>query len=296
VTSRGIEPRSDAHKLAGFGALRASLGLGDLDAPSFAPFSDLSPHFPYRLDQGPFGACGGHAPSAWLTIAASIAGVDLGFRGPPSQRHIYGGARARENPGSGPLRDTGVQPIDPILTVNEIGIRPMDTLRPDGSIDLTLDGRLSDVTAENVALRPTAMELASSLRHTVAGAYLIDPVDPHFAELVAAALSGDAVTGRKPRPVVITMFVDAAFEAGTSVVSGAPNFKDPKGGSHYVVIVGHQVTSAGLVFLILNSWGPEWGVSPPGGGARGFVWVKRDRLVAATSEAFGVDISLKAAT
>ena len=295
----GCKLRSAPHKVASFGAIHPVLGIGAAQVPTYATSSNLAPHCIYRLDQGRSKGCGGHAPAVWILIAASIAGIDLGFVGPPSQRHIYGAARAREAPGTAPLDDSGVEPADPIFAITEVGVRAMDH----GPVP-TPDGRMSDVTTAadlvhvgglpNVGLRPTASELATSMRDLIIGAYVIDPLDPNFLALLAATLTAE-------KPIAIALFVDSAFElwgdqGKTAPLQGAPNFADPKAGGHYVAIVGHQVQPDGsFAFLILNSWGALWGCPPPSGGLPGLIWVSGGWLVASATEAYGIDLAVKVA-
>jgi hypothetical protein len=309
---RGCEVRSADHKRARFGGIHLALGIALGAAPAYARSSDLTPHCQYRLDQGQSSACGGHAPAVWLLIAASIAGVDLGFAGPPSQRHIYGCARCVEDKGPGPLEDSGVEPADPIIAIASCGVRGMP-LTSTGTIALTADGRCSDVqTAEdlvdcpgavpNVGLRPTAAELAESARDLVLGAYAIEPTSQYFCELVAAALSGDPSKGIKPRPVAVCIWADDPFEkwgegdpiATKPPLAGAVQWGT--GGGHYVTIAGHTTLPDGtLAFLILNSWSAKWGVVPPSGGLAGLIWVTASWLKASASEAYGIDLMVKAA-
>jgi len=316
VRGLGCELRSAAHKVARVcGNIGAALAIASGGAPTFDPSSDLSPHCQYRLDQGRSSACGGHAPAVWLVIAASIAGIDLGFKGPPSQRHIYACSRALEGPGgTGPLDDTGVMPADPILAIQTMGIRGMDKgVNDNGAIVKTPDGRCSDVTTDadlkhvgssetgNVGLRPTAEELAASMRELVLGSHAIDPAAPYFLETLASALSGDANKGILPRPITATIFVDTPFDAwGDSPqpgpLGGTPNFADKNGGGHYVTIVGHRTEADGsLSFLILNSWSETWGVAPPSGGLPGLIWVTGAWLKASCSESYAIDLAVKVA-
>lgn len=304
MRSRGVKLRSADHKLAKFKSIRHMLAVAAHDPPTFNPSSDLTPHAPKKhLNQGRSGSCGGHAPAVWLFVAASIAGIALGFDGPPSPRLGYGGARCIEQPGAGPLQDSGVEPADPINAYATMGVAPM-------RCTLTPDGRYSDIwTAEDVenipgapaandSLRPTAEEDAECAKHLVLGAYTIDPLDPHFVQLVAAALSVG-------KPVTITAFVDSAFEDwgdndptdATPPLAVLPNYADPTGGGHYITILAHKTLQDGsLAFLIWNSWGKDWGVSCTGcPGEQGNIWVSDRWLAAACTEAYAGTLTVKAA-
>jgi hypothetical protein len=300
----GCKPRSAAHKLARFGLIHALIGTTAGVAPTFAPTSDLTPHCPYRLDQGRSSACGGHAPAIWVATCASIAGISLGFTGCPSPWFIYATARCQEDTGptGSPLADSGVEPADPINALADCGIVPM-------SPTSTPDGRCSDVwTADdvagianapppNVGNRPTAEQLAAAAKHLVVGAYVIDPAAAFFCELIAATLTAK-------KAVAACIFVDTPFEdwgngnppETTAPLGGKPNTNDPNGGGHYVTILAHKTLADGsLAFLIVNSWGESWGCGTPSNGPTGCIWVSGAWLAASASEAYGLTIETKAA-
>lgn len=301
----GCKLRSAASKLALMlemhGLIHAHIGAVHGGAIVFDPSSDLTgsvscAHF----DQGQSGSCGGHAPSIWLLVACASAGIALAFAGPPSPRFTYAVARSLTQPGTDPLTDSGVEPADPINGYEETGTIGM-------TVASTPDGRHSDIwTAADIggpsppandALRPTAGEDAVACKDLVVGAPVIDPGSPNFTKLVAAALT-------KKIPVVATIFVDTPFESWgeatprpTSPLGGAPNFSDPNGGGHYIVVLAHKTMPDGtLAFLIWNSWGEDWGVPSDGKpGESGNIWVSEAWLAASCSEAYGGVVSLRAA-
>jgi hypothetical protein len=315
---RGCELRSAPHKLARLPSIHALLGTTADVAPSYAPSSDLTAHLPNRLDQGFSGSCGGHAPAVWLFVACSIAGISLGFSGPPSPRGLYACSRAPHQPGTGPLEDSGVEAADPVDAAQTVGVRAME-------VTITPDGRRSDIwtTADlqqagivgvpaNDGYRPTAAEDLECAKHLVLGAYLIDTGSPFFTAIVAATLTA-------AKPVAVTCFVDMTFErwgdsdvAKAKPLDGSPNYQDPKGGGHYLTAMAHRTEADGrLAFLLVNSWGAVWGVTPPSlplvddrkpleaGEAlppeAGCIWVTETWLRAACTEATGITVGLKEA-
>lgn len=305
----GCDRHSDPKKLSALleknGTIHHAIGAVHGEEITFAPNSDLTIHAPpgpegrFHFHQGKTGSCGGHAIAMWIAICAAIRGYVFDFAGPPSPRGLYGGARSETQAPPAPLTDSGVQPADPINAAQTIGVRGM-------AVKLTPDGRYSDIwgpldveglsppVPANDSLRPTAAEDVVSSKDLVVGAYVIDPRSPNFTKLVAAALSAE-------KPVAATIFVDTPFEIwgdasptpNAPPLDGTPNFSDPDGGGHYVVILAHKTLATGkLAFLIWNSWGGEWGVPSAQMTEAGNIWVTEEWLAASCSEAYGGDLTI----
>lgn len=306
---RGCHLHSTPHKLDHFALVHTAIGATPGQAPAYAPSSDLSDRAPQdHLDQGSTGTCGGHAIAVWIAIALAYAGVSLDFSGVPSPHGIISATYRIEQPGDAPLKDTGVEPADPLLAIARTGVRAMEeNATPDGRFsDCVGPGDVRDLPGAlpNIQLRPTAPQDIAAQHNRLVGAYAIEPSDTLFTALLAACLTQE-------RPVAACIFVDSAFEAWgedsppatKAPLDGHPDWNDPNGGGHYVVIVAHKTVTAEmaaewasqgvtiavgtLVFLIWNSWGNGWGCPSPARPDRGGnIWVTETRLRAMTSESY----------
>lgn len=87
-------------------------------------------------------------------------------------------------------------------------------------------------------------------------------------------------------PVVIGMMVGPSFMQnmmGKDVWEPAPGDDQMSGfGGHAMCVVGYDDKKYGGAFLIMNSWGPEWGVN-------GFGWVRYNHFKYFVREAYGLE-------
>lgn len=87
-------------------------------------------------------------------------------------------------------------------------------------------------------------------------------------------------------PVVIGMMVGESFMQGMmgqDVWNPAPGDESQMGfGGHAMCVVGYDDKKYGGSFLIMNSWGPEWGNN-------GFAWVRYNHFQYFVREAYGVE-------
>jgi hypothetical protein len=87
-------------------------------------------------------------------------------------------------------------------------------------------------------------------------------------------------------PVIIGMMVGQSFMQsmqGQDVWQPEPGDENMMGfGGHAMCVVGYDDTKYGGAFLIMNSWGPEWGNN-------GFAWVNYSDFNTYVREAYGVD-------
>jgi hypothetical protein len=87
-------------------------------------------------------------------------------------------------------------------------------------------------------------------------------------------------------PVVIGMMVGQSFMQnmmGKDVWTPEPNDRSMMGfGGHAMCVVGYDDKKYGGAFLIMNSWGPEWGTN-------GFAWVRYPEFNYFVREAYGLE-------
>lgn len=87
-------------------------------------------------------------------------------------------------------------------------------------------------------------------------------------------------------PVVIGMMVGQSFMQGMlgqDVWNPEPGDDQQQGfGGHAMCVVGYDDTKYGGSFLIMNSWGPEWGTN-------GFAWVRYNHFKYFVREAYGLE-------
>lgn len=256
----------------------------------------LSAFIRWILDQGKTESCGGHGTSQLIYVALAALGILL--PGLPSPWDIWANVRAKEDGGTGPLADEGIDPVDLIDILVAEGIELMAVL-PDGSPKLSPDGRVSDVwSAGDVAgipnappandgARPTAKDDEASQARIVVGVERLDPAQADFEDQVASSIANDKA------PVGVGIHATAAFEAwGDSVTPGKAPLADATGFSgtdgHWVGVYDYRTESDGSrSFWIANSWG-AWGEC-------GGIWVTGAWLRAACMVALKFRCSLKAA-
>lgn len=87
-------------------------------------------------------------------------------------------------------------------------------------------------------------------------------------------------------PVVIGMMVGPSFMQemiGKEVWDPAPSDQNQMGfGGHAMCVVGYDDKQYGGSFLIMNSWGPQWGKN-------GFAWVRYEHFQYFVREAYGLE-------
>lgn len=256
-------------------------------AAPFAPASSLVPFKRVRLNQGQTESCPGAGTAALADTALAAAGSPLPFW--PSQKGIYGDTRAIEQPGTGPLDDSGADPVDLVTALSSEGVRAMPT-NPDGSPKLTPDGRVYDLWSAadvagvpnapppNVGDRPTAAEDEASQADLVLGVTLLDPAQPDWEDQVCASIDHDKA------PVGVGIHATRAFEEyGDAWTSAAPAFADPSGATttdgHWVGLYAYRTeTDGSRSYWLGNSWGP-WGDENGGIWVTG-AWLRETTMVA----------------
>lgn len=211
-------------------------------APSYPVACDWSSKEGPQEDQGQTGSCGGHGTSQGLMVAAAVQGILLGFV--PSPAGIYTVTRCLERVPGTPLTDSGVMPADIFNAIALWGVRPLGLGY--------FDGRLSDVSQENVNLEPDLNELETDATHLIVGSYRIDETQ---GDVLMQAYGAIAKLGA----IGVGIFVDTQFQQWQPSMGplNDVDLADPNGGGHWTTIDGYD--SAAGTFTILNSWGSSWG-------------------------------------
>jgi hypothetical protein len=216
-------------------------------ASSLPASASLQQFEPPREDQGQTSSCTAHAASAGLTTAFAAIGKPLGFV--PSPRAIYGVTRAIERSLATPegaepvLSDGGAELADVMSAIAQFGICPMATIPP--------DGRISDVTSDNVNLEPDLVQLTDAGTRLVIGVY---GVDPRQHDVCAAAIADG-------KPLYVAFYADKGFEnwVPSQAPYGAPIEAEPPPpgeGGHCVVIDAYTSNADGSrTWEVNNSWG-----------------------------------------
>jgi hypothetical protein len=247
-------------------------------ATSYVLPLDLSMFLPKEvLDQFNTNSCPGGGTACLLYVALACAGTPLPWI--PSPKGIYGDVRCIEQTGTGPLLDTGADPADLISSLASEGIRAMNP-------PVMPDGRVYDLSVENVGERPTLAEDEDSQRDIVLGTSLLDSSADDFIDQICGALAEKA-------PVGVGIHATPAFEAyGDNVVTDStPAFDDvtgvKKGDGHWVGVYAARQGVIGTELLLRNSWGPRWGLN-------GNVWVTANWLKTMCFVALKFKCTLKA--
>jgi hypothetical protein len=285
TSRRGTGLRVTPHRLHLLGAPHPEAAPGPITLPVA-----LRSYWPVRLDQGRSSTCGagGSAPAIYVALAA--AGTPLPFI--PSQHAIISACYAKEQPGDGPLEDTGIDVVDLIDVLARIGVEAMKPTR-------TPDGRCYDVwTAEdtaglalppgvpasNVELRPTLADDEACGRDLVLGVQRLDTGEADFAQHVAASLC-------EKKPVGVGIHATPYERAYEGATESTPALDDASGATesdlHWTVILDARQGPKGIEFWILTSWGA--------GGADGGVWVTEAWLTKMAVVALKFSCTLEAA-
>lgn len=283
MRARGFKPSAEHRK-------RLFSAPHPVAAPApYASAGSLRPFKPPRFDQGRSGSCGPHALSALLTTAAAAAGTPLPFI--PSPRGISSNTLAREQPGDGPLQDTGVAFADMMLAVSLEGIRAIEAPTPDGRFsDVWTDDDIQGIAGAppaNFGLRPTLAEDESSARILVLG-----PDELQRTALDLEAQMASALDNLKA-PIAIGIHATPEFEAyGENDQGGraydsydTASFSDNDG--HAVGLYDWRTELDGsLAFWLGNQW-PDWG------DADGGIWVSGRWARRTLLEAWRIRAALK---
>ena len=232
---------------------------------------DLRPYGAAVMDQGQSSTCYAHAPSAGLYGTAMGQGIQLAPWFPvsvPSQKGIADAvrmlARAKKLPPGykgelPPFVDEGAMPADVVEAIGTIGIRARRPLVPDdrnsdvdpatindeaGELDDLKEERQTILTAEHF-LDETASDYEAQLRATLAAKIWV--------------CSGIFCDTRGARSV-------EEWDPLTGPL-GEPDYADPDGGGHYIVICGYDTMLDGTTeWLWQNSWSWRWGLKGFGKG------------------------------
>jgi hypothetical protein len=281
VRSRGYRP-SPEHKRRTFSAPHP-----DALAGAIPPAAALRAFKPPTMDQGRSSACGPHGFAVLAYVACAAAGQPLPFV--PSPRVLYADTRSEEQPGDGPLEDSGVSPADLITAAAREGVSAIRAPTP--------DGRFSDVTTPedlvslpgasppNVALRPTLRDDEESGRMLMIGAQELQPLEPDFARQMAASIA------MYRAGVGLGLHATPGFEAWGEHPRGGLAYDDYDNASfthedgHFVALLDYRTELDGsLSFWLQNSWGEAWGESDGG------IWVSERWLRRSVMEAWRVRV------
>jgi hypothetical protein len=266
-------------------------------AAAFAIAASMVAFKKVKLNQGESDSCPGAGSSQAISVRLRAIGTPLAFE--PSPKNIYANVRAKEQPGTGPLEDSGADPVDLVDTLGSEGVEAMPT-NPDGSLKLTPDGRIYDLwsaddvasvpnaPAPNIGDRPTAKDDEASQADLVLGIARLDPAAADFEDQVCSAIDVEKA------PVGVGIHATPAFEAyGDAWTADAKPFADATGftdaDGHWVAVYAYRTEADGpRSYWLGNSWG-DWG------DADGGVWVTGAWLRASCMVALKFACTLKAA-
>ena len=225
---------------------------------------DLTQYGAGVMDQGASSTCYAHAPSAGLYGTAKGQGIQLAPWFPasvPSQKGIADAvrsiARARALPPGytgelPPFEDKGARPPDVVEAIGTIGIRARRALDP--------DDRNSDVDPDTINSEIGILGELEEERQTILTAeHFLDETKSDYEAQLRATLAAKIW-------VCTAIWVDTVgprsveqWDPSTGPL-GEPDYNDPDGGGHYIVICGYDTLTDGTTeFLWQNSWGLRWG-------------------------------------
>lgn len=242
--SRGCKPDSGRHTR---GLFRGVLEPGDL--PQSA---SLRAFIPEIMDQNGCGSCCAHAVSAGIFTSLFAAGSSSTFVA--SQRRLYGIARAIDRtldgiPTSEPLVDNGTELLSVFKAASQWGIMASEApvAGPYGALVN------SDCVPKNVNEEPIFADLEKEATRLVVGPYEIVSTGERLVKRVMTSLAQN-------QPVAFAVLVGEQFERYTEGCPpiGAQNDTTPDDG-HAMLCIGYEITPAGVIFDVLNSWGKSWG-------------------------------------
>ncbi|HEY2509505.1 MAG TPA: hypothetical protein VGI39_01495 [Polyangiaceae bacterium] len=274
-------------------------------APS-PPAASLRRHRRLRLNQGRSEGCVAHALStAMRVVIAQLVALGLAASSweafEASVRWFWATIRSEEDAGTGPLPNEGVDMVDCITALDHQGM--IDWPRnADGSVQLSPDGRVSDVWTEddvknlpspppaNMHARPTAAESELGRKRGVdtSRVQLLDPTQADFEDHVRAAISATPIGW----PVLVGIHATSALQLwGDRWVPNQAPFADPTGCTendlHGVVVLDYRTEADGSTsYWISNSWG-DWGEEAG-------IWVTGAEFRALCVVAMRFEVSLKA--
>ena len=225
-----------------------------------------------RLNQGEFGACGGHGSSAALFIRYGTLGRAIDWI--PSPLFLYQGSRAVTRATLEPgdldvLQDSGVQPTDMRTAIETYGLLPM-------AHEFCPDGRRSDVddVSVNQEIALASLEEAARTRPPPGSLLKLDATEEDHVDRICAFLDQGI-------PVGEGLWVDRFFQASTGGVLVDIDRKDPTGGWHWVTAVAYRsLPKLGRIIKYVNSWGDAWG------DGTGHIEIAESRLRAGTADSY----------
>ena len=186
----------------------------------------------------------------------------LRFRGPePSGMAIYAGAL--QALGEKPYRDEGSRARDAMAFVKEIGV-PREEIWP--SDDRSLVARELPWHVHQDASRFLLFRW-----------WRISTVGRARSDSIAKALAEEI-------PVVFGLDLDEKFHAYRS--GTIEHLDDTRGGGHMLCILGYRTEADGSrVFLVINSWGEEWGEN-------GYCWI-HERVICSSraGDFYAIEVS-----
>lgn len=226
------------------------------DLPNFI---DLSGHLQGLgiRDQGTTNACVGFAVTTAAYIRAKVAGVQNVVPASPLAIYAIGRASATGDPRM-PLMDVGSQPRLVLNAAAKWGLVPETAWQ----FDLA-----------RVNQRPTWSALDRGVGYELTSYYWLTSTGSQRVDDVCMALA-------MGYPVICSIAVDESLDAYTF---GAvlPAASGPARGNHMVTIVGYRQSTSGTEFLMVNSWGSNWG-------ANGMAWVSSERMSDPTTRSIAV--------
>jgi C1A family cysteine protease len=190
---------------------------------------DLRPHCPPVYDQGDLGACTGNALAGLFQFLQMSLGVPSWI---PSRLFIYYGERAIEGDVG---QDSGASIRDGMTILEQKGVCP-ETLWP--------------YEIARFAVKPPSQAYHTAFHHKIR-------LYQRLNNLNLVALKSCLASGF---PFVFGFTVYESFESPEVAKTGVAPLPAPKEnalGGHAVMAVGYD--DASQVFLVRNSWGPDWG-------------------------------------
>jgi hypothetical protein len=248
-------------------SVRVLFGLAGIDHTATPPSASNRAFGPGVWHQGGPSSCVGHAINGAVYGTLGKAGTPLDAPCSPDWSYKIGRCidRHPNADGSRPLLvDTGVMPNQAMRGLSEYGIRPMGP-RP-------ADGRNSDVDPSTVNNEPDLGGVEQGAGFELEGDYEIFPWDPHFIELVRAAIAAGInvcfsifCDGEGPRSV-------ESWDPTTGPLGAVQTVNDPNGGRHYLYADGyHTLPNGKTIIEWVNSWGTGWGLQGYGEGNEEFM-------------------------
>jgi C1A family cysteine protease len=206
------------------------------------PVADLRKKCPPVYDQGRIGSCTANAIAAAVQFTRKLEKHEPDFM--PSRLFIYWNERSMER--SVPI-DSGAQIRDGIKVINKLGVCP----EPEWPYDDTPANAKTNLwkSTAKPAQRPPAACFTTALNYQ---SVAYQRVDRSLAQMKGCLASG--------YPFVFGFTVYESFEGDAVAKSGVllmPLPTEKTVGGHAVLAVGYN--DAKQVFVIRNSWGPDWG-------------------------------------